>query len=69
MFKKIFIRLLDIDGDTFGEEKGMSLDESSNNIKTIKAIVTEYTDFEDNTWNNPYYSVWKSNYENKKLIE
>lgn len=39
--------MLDIDGDTFGEEKGMSLDESSNNIKTIKAIVTEYTDFED----------------------
>ena len=58
-----------IDGDTFGEGIGLALSEDCDNIKIIKAIVTEYTDFEDNTWNNPYYDVWKSTFENKKLVE
>lgn len=58
-----------IDGDTFGEDVGLALNESCDNIKTIKAIVIKYTDFEDNTWDNPYYDVWKSAYENKKLVE
>lgn len=57
-----------IDGDTFGEGKGMTLSEDCNNIKTIKAIIFEYTDFDGNTWENPYYQTWKSAYENKKLL-
>jgi len=55
-----------VDGSTFGEDQGLSLSSDINNIKTIKAIVFEYTDFDGNKWENPYYRTWKSLYENKK---
>jgi len=58
-----------VDGDTFGEDKGLSLDDNTDNIATIKAIVTEYTDFDGNMWSNPYYKTWKSIFENRKLNE
>lgn len=56
-----------VDGSTFGEDSGMSLSQDCDNIKIIKAIVKEYTDFDGNKWENPYYNDWTSAYENKKL--
>ncbi len=56
-----------VDGSTFGEDMGMNLSEACDNIKTVKALVKEYTDFDGNKWENPYYDSWKSIYENKKL--
>ncbi|WP_051685463.1 DUF5780 domain-containing protein [Clostridium sp. KNHs205] len=56
-----------VDGAEFGKDTGYSLSEKSDTIKTVKAIVTEYTDFDGNTWENPYYNNWISVYENKKL--
>lgn len=56
-----------VDGSTFGEDMGMSLSEDCDNIKIVKAIVREYTDFDGNKWENPYYDAWTSAYENKKL--
>lgn len=56
-----------IDGSTFGEDKGLSLSEQCDNIKVVNAIVMEYTDFDGNKWENPYYDSWISMYENKKL--
>lgn len=58
-----------VSGSTFGEDKGMSLNQDSDNIKFIKAIVKEYTDFDGNKWDNPYYDAWVSIYENKKLAK
>lgn len=58
-----------VDGATFGEKKGFSLSDDCDNIKTIKAIAVSYTDFDGNTWSNPYYKAWKSAYEDKKLKE
>lgn len=56
-----------VDGADFGEDTGLNLSENSDNIKTVKAIISEYTDFDGNTWENPYYNNWISLYENKKL--
>jgi FtsZ-binding cell division protein ZapB len=56
-----------VDGSTFGEDMGMSLSEDCDNIKIVKAIVREYTDFDEKKWKNPYYDAWTSAYENKKL--
>lgn len=56
-----------VDGDTYGKDSGLALSENCKNIKTVKAIVLEYTDFDGNNWQNPYYENWKSLYENQKL--
>ena len=56
-----------VDGTTYGEGMGMSLDSETDNIKYIKAIIFEYTSFNGDIWKNPYYSSWKELYENKKL--
>lgn len=56
-----------VDGATYGDDSGYSLSEDCKNIKTVKAIVADYTDFDGNTWENPYYDSWVSVYENKKL--
>ena len=56
-----------INGATYGENSGLALDSSMNNIETFKAIVVSYEDFDGNTWNNPYYDIWIEIYENKKL--
>lgn len=56
-----------LDGATYGNDSGFSLSENCKNVKTVKAIVSEYTDFDGNTWQNPYYKNWVSVYENQKL--
>jgi cell division protein FtsB len=56
-----------VDGSTYGEDMGMSLNEKCDNIKTIKAITMQYTDFDGNTWENPYYNTWVDMYEDKQL--
>jgi hypothetical protein len=56
-----------LDGSTFGDGYGMSLDSDTDNIATFKAIVVSYDDFDGNTWSNPYYSTWVELYEDKKL--
>lgn len=56
-----------LDGDTYGENMGLSLSDDCDNIEYLKAIVMEYTDFDGNKWENPYYKSWITLYENKKL--
>ncbi len=58
-----------VDGDTYGKDSGLALSENCKNIKTVKAIVLEYTDFDGNNWQNPYYENWQSLYENQKLAK
>lgn len=58
-----------VDGSTYGEDMGFSLNEQCDNIKIFKVIVMGYTDFDGNEWENPYYDTWVSTYENKKLVE
>lgn len=59
-----------MDGTTFGKNKGMPIDyDDTGVIGTFKAIVVEYTDFEGNVWENPYYDAWVSLYENQILSE
>lgn len=59
-----------IDGSTYGEDKGMAINYTKcGNIKTIKAIVTEYKSFDGETWENPYYETWVGLYEDRKLEE
>lgn len=56
-----------INGETFGENKGMAIDENTAEIGTFKAIVVSYSDFDGKTWENPYYQNWLDIYENQKL--
>lgn len=59
-----------IDGSTYGEDKGMAISYADcGNIETIKAIVVDYKNFDEKTWENPYYETWVGLYENKKLEE
>ena len=53
-------------GKTYGTNKGLAIDEDCN-IKTFKACVVSYEDFNGNTWENPYYEDWKATYENTIL--
>ena len=41
--------------------------ESTVDIGICKAIVVSYTDYKENTWENPYYQTWLQAYEGKKL--
>ena len=57
-----------VNGSTFGNNKGMAIDyDETGDIATFKAIVVEYTDFDGNTWTNPYFGTWCNLYENKVL--
>lgn len=56
-----------IDGATYGEKSGMGLDDN-HTIKTAKAIIISYTDFDGNTWENPLLEDFKAIYENQKLV-
>lgn len=57
-----------IPGSTFGENMGMTLDHNDQKpIATFKAIVIQYTDFDGNIWDNPYYETWRNLYEDKML--
>lgn len=58
-----------VNGDTYGENSGLALDEDCNSIVTIKAVVVSYEDFDGNTWNNPYYDTWVNTYSEKRLAE
>lgn len=55
-----------VNGETYGENSGFSLDEN-NGIATFKAIVVSYETFDGNTWENPYYEDFCSRYEGQKL--
>lgn len=55
-------------GETFGEEHGLVLDEETGTkIKTIKAIVISYTDFDGNTWRNPLEEDFRALYVGQRL--
>ncbi len=57
-----------VNGSTYGGDRGMAIDYSdTGTIATFKAIVVEYTDFDGNTWKNPYYDAWLGLYEDKIL--
>lgn len=56
-----------VDGDTYGDGSGLSLDSDTDNIATFKAIVVSYEDFDGNSWDNPYYNTWVEKYSDKKL--
>lgn len=58
-----------IDGGTFGEDLLFGIkEETACKLKTFKAVVIKYEDFEGNTWENPYYSNWLELYKEKKLM-
>ncbi len=68
-----YVQIVDFDdvnltnGQTY-DDTGLALGCTyESKIKTFKAIVKSYTDFEENTWQNPLYTVWKDFYENKPL--
>lgn len=50
----------------YGESSGFSLDKH-NEIKTFKAIVVSYEDFDGETWENPHYKDFCDMYEDKRL--
>lgn len=56
-----------VPGGTFGEEYGMKLDSSVENIATVKAIVVSYETFDGETWTNPLYDQYVEQYAGKKL--
>ena len=57
-----------IDGASSDRNYGLAIDaESTGEISTFKVIVVEYTDFDGNTWENPYFDTWCNLYENKVL--
>lgn len=57
-----------VNGATYGDEQGLALSDDCDNIKTIKAIVTSYTDFDGNTWENPLVEDFRAVYENQRLV-
>lgn len=57
-----------IPGETFGDHYGLYLDQDST-IKSCKAIVVSYNDFDGNEWRNPYFNVFRELYEGKKLSD
>jgi len=52
---------------TFGDNFGMKLDSSVENIATVKAIVVSYETFDGKTWTNPLYDQYVEQYAGKKL--
>lgn len=55
-----------IPGATYGNNNGFSIDESCG-IKSFKAIVVSYEDFDGGSWYNPCYSDWCTAYSGVKL--
>ena len=69
----IYVPIVDFDdvnltnGQTY-DDTGLALGcTTESKIKTFKAIVVNYTDFDGNTWKNPLFNSWKDFYEDKKL--
>ena len=56
-----------VPGGTFGENFGLKLDSSVENIATVKAIVVSYETFDGETWTNPLYDQYVEQYAGKKL--
>ena len=56
-----------VDGDSTSTSTGLPISEDTADIDTFKAIVVEYTDFDGNTWENPYFTAWCDLYEDKPL--
>lgn len=54
-------------GSTYGDEGGLQLDDSTEDIDTFKAVVASYETFEGSTWENPYYDAFCKLYGEKKL--
>lgn len=57
-----------VNGASYGENGGYTLDENSN-ISKFKAIVVSYETFDSNIWENPYYENFKTTYEGKKYSD
>lgn len=57
-----------VNGASYGENGGYTLDENSN-ISKFKAIVVSYETFDSNIWGNPYYENFKTTYEGKKYSD
>ena len=57
-----------VNGASYGENRGYTLDENSN-ISKFKAIVVSYETFDSNIWGNPYYENFKTTYEGKKYSD
>ena len=55
-----------VSGATWGETKGLGIDETCP-VETFKAIVVSYTDFEGNTWDNPYLNDFLRIYKEKRI--
>lgn len=58
-----------VPGDSYGHDSGMALDSDSNNIKKMKAIVVSYETFDGETWDNPFFKIWRRLYEGKRYSE
>lgn len=57
-----------VGGATYGEDSGYSIDEDCN-VATFKAIVVSYETFDGDIWENPYYDVFVTTVEGKKLTD
>ena len=59
-----------VHGATSEKDRGLATNyDYTGDIATFKAIVREYTDFDGNTWKNPYYNLWCDLYEGKTLTK
>lgn len=57
-----------IGGATFGEDSGFGIDQAIQ-VTSFKAIPVRMTNFDGDTWENPYFDEWKQLYEGKKYSE
>lgn len=58
-----------VPGAMYGSNSGLPLDADCNNIAMFKATVVSYTRFDDTTWGNPYFDLWKQMYEGVKYSD
>ena len=58
-----------VPGAMYGSNSGLPLDADCNNIAMFKATVVSYTRFDDTTWENPYFDLWKQMYEGVKYSD
>lgn len=56
-------------GETHGRNYGLELDSDMDNIHSFKAIVTEYSGFNGEVWNNPLLDDFYRIYEGKRLAD
>lgn len=57
-----------VPGGSYGDSSGYAIDETSG-IASFKAIVVSYTNFEEETWENPDYEAFCDLYEGKRLAK